>query len=63
MDIELFNAVVNTGGTGVIIYFLFRLEARMAERDKQIWSLLDWLIKQGRIQSSEPPPIPPDTFR
>jgi hypothetical protein len=63
MDIEILNAILNTGGNGLMIYFFIRLEQRMAERDKQIWALLDWLIKQPRINSSEMPPIPKDALR
>jgi len=58
VDIELFNAVLNAGGTGVIVWLLIRLENRMAERDKQIWALLEWLIQQPRM--TVPPPM--DTF-
>lgn len=40
------NAILNAGGTGVIVWLLIRLEARMAARDAQIWALIEWLVKQ-----------------
>lgn len=58
MEIDLLNALLNAGGSGFTIWFLIRLEARMAERDKQMWALLEWLIRQPRLSTQDPPPIP-----
>jgi len=57
MTPELLNLLMNAGGFGVVVYFLLRLDARMAERDRQTWALIEWLIKQPHIPGE--PPIPP----
>lgn len=59
MDSGLLQILVQTGSTGVVIVFLFRLEKRMAERDAQMWALLEWLIKQPRIDADDMPPLKP----
>lgn len=56
MDIELLNAILNAGGSGFTIWFLIRLESRMAQRDQQMWALLEWLARQPRIDTSQIPP-------
>lgn len=57
MEIELVNALLNVGGSGVTIWFLIRLDSRMAERDKQIWALLEWLIRESRFGGDNLPPV------
>lgn len=49
MDIaEIVNLVVNTGGTGVVVYLLLKQNERMEQQQKQIWTLLEWLVKGQR---------------
>lgn len=58
MDLQLLNAIINGGGTAMIVYMLYDMRKQQNTRDQQIWALLEWLIKQTPgIQ--QPPGWPP----
>lgn len=58
-SIDILNAILNAGGTGFLAWLFIRLEARMAERDRQIWELLRWLIEQKNTPRNIPPDLGP----
>jgi len=45
---EVINLIVNTGGTGVVVYLLLKQNERMEQQQKQIWTLLEWLVRTPR---------------
>jgi len=51
VDVELLKILVDGGFSAVIIYMLFDMRNEQRETNKQIWALLDYLVR--RVDDSD----------